>query len=1257
MSKEFSSSVKIDGLEVINDMSTSGTLNLSNGYLFLGESHENFSSSQDKLPPNSYCGTSENKGNFSRDLYNINTNGPILFGNTQDDAKIIVNKYSNIVVNNPVLSTLPWLYPVSENWTAETQVALDSSKKFPIYKCLGKGLGDVEFYKVSSAIDGQEEKTGTTTLYEDKGITYGTRQSIYRETLYPFNGKIYAGNLVEIITEKTPKGTIETRIIPFQTGRGIPLYCKNYEPVENTPLTNFPPFGELKWSSGRTISPSLAPGVEPGDSSKCVGIVLDTYTGDIPNRRLFNYPQPENFSKEQLLEDPHDPWYNHPAPHTVPAVSVKNTLNAKGTTQQGFLSPGPNLSGTYWAPWPDYYAYKSGEPVPVLTKGITTARIGACYNIALTSYGLKNQISATDDSWVAVSTLPLFQGEKIESGSYIYSAVKGMIVTPGPDIPYFRVEPEASDISTTLDDSAKGPLGQTPWDLFVDSTWGNIGWTGTPGLSFSNIPDSETQIAEILKDSEGNFKNISGINQANQGSIIVHAMSFLQPSPALGNAYLQRNEGSNSNNIIDNLSEEEKYNIRKERFKIEGVSGRCMLPQPSPEKCQPIGIILENIEGKGKWIYDNLTLTFDNIPFLKIQTTEGGVSYLDQTDPPTVVDTRTGGAFGMTVQWNNSNPDYPFLGTILDVPIIVDPGTLYSDKDLIVIQDKSKPFASVQYKSNNASYVFIEATNTLLPISFGTGYAPTTKKNGYTLNMSKNNAYIYFNVNLDQTLSNGTSVLSSTEYPQDYSKYPIGTTLSVIGDPNTNNFSPDPTQTKEAIFRVDSFTDTAKDLTLLYEGENYKEVAGSEYLYETRNVSWNQRDPVVFIENGNFVIDGFIYDFTTANVQILDYGAGNKEGDLLLLTQGDANGIFPFPGIPKGYQEITHASSYYYDDIFTTVRAGTNIDDGITVRVITDPLNTGSAIVGIVEQGSPVITSGKGQAYEVIVPPPPGSLNVPSPQYSGSHFSVFFDRNTNYRGALSGGSGYKLEANIECYNLTANSLRLRYSIEDNRVTIQPPDLDPYDSRYDFFDSRYTYDIENGTELKLLSDDSNIETLVRLVDFDEINRKVTCEIIENDGFYNLSDGTWFFQTQRTDQENPKVDVTYIHDDLDITIGEFPTGNVARVVLTDPGKNNKEGDLILVKSGDFNCVFIYNDNRQSINLPPYASSTVKKYKVDDSKEAWEEYSNIMSGAVNLLDKEVLIELRPSASNNTENVYPVAQAGWIDMPGTQNAYQTFY
>ena len=49
--------------------------------------------------------------------------------------------------------------------------------------------------------------------------------------------------------------------------------------------------------------------------------------------------------------------------------------------------------------------------------------------------------------------------------------------------------------------------------------------------------------------------------------------------------------------------------------------------------------------------------------------------------------------------------------------------------------------------------------------------------------------------------------------------------------------------------------------------------------------------------------------------------------------------------------------------------------------------------------------------------------------------------------------------------------------------------------------------------------------------------------------------------------------------------------------------------------------------------------------------------MSGAVNLLDKEVLIELRPSASNNTENVYPVAQAGWIDMPGTQNAYQTFY
>ncbi|MCP4120801.1 MAG: hypothetical protein GY751_03530, partial [Bacteroidetes bacterium] len=308
--------------------------------------------------------------------------------------------------------------------------------------------------------------------------------------------------LVELITEENPTtGIKETKVIPYQEGRGIPLYAKNYQPSTNNPLTDYSPFGELKWpETNNTISPSLASGVDPNTSNKCVGIVMDTFSSTVPNKRLFKYKEPEGFSSESLSEDPHDPWYNHPAPYTVPAVSTKNSQTIPNT--QGFLSPGPNSAGTYYAPWPSYYAYQPDDPIPVLTKGITTARIGAAYNIALTSYGLRQQISATDESWIPVTSIPLFQGERLEAGSYIYSSVKGMLMTVGADVTEERVP--ASENGTFI----TGMLGQSPWDFFVDSTWGNIGWCGTPGLSFSNIPDSSTSILEVLKDQEGNVKNI-----------------------------------------------------------------------------------------------------------------------------------------------------------------------------------------------------------------------------------------------------------------------------------------------------------------------------------------------------------------------------------------------------------------------------------------------------------------------------------------------------------------------------------------------------------------------------------------------------------------------------------------------------------------------------------------------------------------------------------------------------------------------------
>lgn len=1250
-------SIKAQGLEIVNDLSTSGTLNFSNGYLFLGESYQDdVKNESTPLPPQSYMGTSETRGNISRDVYNINTNGPIQFGGTDDDRKIVVKKYSNIVATNPILTLFPWLYPLQQEWTSNTQVALGFSKTYPIHKCLGKGLGEIEFYKVANPINGQESKVGNTIVYESKGLTCGNRQSITHEKLYPFNGKIYAGTLVELITEENPTtGIKETKVIPYQEGRGIPLYSKNYEPSTNTPLTEYAPFGELKWpETNNTISPSLASGVDPNTSNKCVGIVMDTFSSTVPNKRLFQYKEPEGFSSESLSEDPHDPWYNHPAPYTVPAVSTKNSQTVPDT--QGFLSPGPNSAGTYYAPWPSYYAYQPNDPIPVLTKGITTARIGAAYNIALTSYGLRQQISATDESWIPVTSIPLFQGERLEAGSYIYSSVKGMLMTVGADVTERR-----NDYISGTSTYPVGLLGQIPWDFFVDSTWGNIGWCGTPGLSFTNIPDSTTAILEILKDQEGNVKNIPFLNQSNQGSIIVHPVSNVQPDPALGNSYLQRL----SDNVIEGLTEQEKYNIRINRFNLPGVSGRCMLPQPAPDKCQPIGIMLETIIGQGKWPYNNLPLTFYEDPTVLLQN--GGVTYREQPSTPINIPVRGGTGAGMEVSWSSYNAPYPFLGTITENPTVSVVGAGYVDGDIVTIKDNTTTYNPVgpQYKGNNAAFTLSVPANTLEFNPGGSGYGGVTLT-GSTFNASRNNIYLNFVINFGGfVFYTPGSQEPNPPYLQDYNFYPNNTYFEILEQGVSSQDT--------AVFRVINAQPTNVTLESKYSGGGTYTPAGAQVM-ETNVIDYNFRNPTVV----------YTQDSTTNSVtgikKIVDYGAGNKEGDLLILTNptSDQNAVFSYPGLPPGIQEITHSSSNYPNNnvVFTTqyntyIGSTTTTDGVIAVltkqtrdrTIITSELDS-TDILYFSEEILPInaIPFSGGPAptpntiYQVYQAPlTTGSLDVPSPNYVGRRLTIW-NNNTGDFKLHAGGTNYTTATNVSCYNLTANNLRLYYNVLNNQIVNGPNNDIPV-----FLSTRYTFGADDGTELRLLDDTVPVENqqVIKLLTIESPvpadNRvNLTTEVVTPGSTYgDLTDGLWAFNTQRTDQVNPTVDIEIRTD----TENDYPTGTVGYVRLRTAGTNNQKGDLILVtqEGSDLNCVFLYDDNRPLINLPPFAKRP--GYKVDDSQEAWKKYSDVMSSAVNLMDKEVLVELRPTTSSTMETVYPAAQACGMEMPNTNNEYQSFY
>jgi len=67
-------SLKAYGINIINDFSSGGTLNICDGYMFLGESFQNnIKEKKQILPDNSYMGTSESRGNVSRNMYNTNS--------------------------------------------------------------------------------------------------------------------------------------------------------------------------------------------------------------------------------------------------------------------------------------------------------------------------------------------------------------------------------------------------------------------------------------------------------------------------------------------------------------------------------------------------------------------------------------------------------------------------------------------------------------------------------------------------------------------------------------------------------------------------------------------------------------------------------------------------------------------------------------------------------------------------------------------------------------------------------------------------------------------------------------------------------------------------------------------------------------------------------------------------------------------------------------------------------------------------------
>lgn len=1227
-------SLKINTLNVDNDLSTSGCLNFSDGYQFMD------SNTNTGLPENFQFGTSTSQGNISRNNFNVTSNGPIQFNYTQDDRKRLISKFPLIIKDFPIASKIPWLYPlpITQDWSGNTQKILDkSSTSVPITKCLGKGLGNIDIYKVADSFQGLPNVSGKSTMQID-GITETTKHSeYYNDLIYPFDGRIYSGTLVEIITQvNQTTGLKETVVVPYQSGRGIPQHSKNFQPQDIPQLSETLPWGPLLWPDTQTtIQPYLSPGVEPNHMSSVYGIVLDSYSNQSYNDRPFKSQIPPEET------DDREPWYNHPAPQTIPATSYKDVIGTERNITQGYLSPGPNSSNNFWSPWPKYYAYKSGDPIPILTQGITTARIGAAYNIALTNYGSSNTVSATSTQWIPVQCIPLFQGERIEAGSIIYAAVKGQTFTPGPTI-----NPTDPDYVDGSDEVGRffintGSLGQTQWDLNSDPTWGNIGWAGTPGLSFRNIPDSGREIIETLQSPT----NIEYLNQSNQGSIIVQGVTSLSPYPGLGNIYTD-----------ETSTEQELWQIQKNRFAIQGVSGRNTLSQIVPEKAQPIGVLLETIVGTGKWVYDGLPVV---APFeLTVEQQFGGANYI--TNVPVAVPTRSfDGNSGLTVNWSEFDSTSPKLGGITGTVSVVAPGAGYSDGEYIVIQDDSLDyFTDPQYKGNNATYIY-DTVGSLLSVA-NTGYyniniVDEVRVFFQTFNLTQNNAYISF---IDDAsgglIHDSVASLKApvSDYPQDFSRYDEYTIVRVINTSGKNYDS--------ALFQITNISDGVAELTEVFIGKNYPSTGGVYQFFETEAVNIDTRPPVVQPTIGN--------TSEVVNVEVIDYGAGNKTEDQILLVEGryynhnsstiGNNCIYQQNiEIPPGYQDMITGCPWYQENGYINAVCITDTLPDIEMNFFIDQrefqLKNNSVPCWALPSSSlnlPVDFNIYRVFYDTDLPG--GATSIAQPMYIGYAQTVVCKDEDMFM--VAGGSMYTRGSSLKTFNMSANTLRVPLQVTDGVISQSNVSFEIDDAFYNFNEERYT---EGVTEFRIISNivPEEDQTVFRYTK--RILNTVDIEYVSGAANYDLSDGIYYFQTERIDIIPPTVDIVTNPITDSPGIFEYNFGQIRTIKLSTAGTDNLDGDIILVvqENSHNNAFFLYKNNMPYINLPPYAYKN--GYNVDSSLDAWNSYNDMMETATNLIDKEVLIELRKDQGNYMDTVLPSAQQFASYIPPNENIYQAFY
>lgn len=836
-------------------------------------------------------GSAYTQGNQVRSFFDTNDNGPFLYSYVEKDKENIQTQYSNIFIQYPNLKDFPYLYPSSSLWKSNKTII--DSKNFPLYRYSGKGLGKIEFYNAGSITSGNIQEGQPLYLEHYSGVNVaGSIPSLsaprnINGLTFPSSGLIYSGTLLQYSFEKNDntQSYKNVKVTPYQAGRGIPQWDPTKEYFGGQP------FGPPLWEGTTlTIEPQLSPGVGTSNNDFCIGVSLDTQAS-AEKPVIYKYSYPEGYDKDEQQQ--HEPWYNHPAPFTAPPEDISFTKTPR------IYSPGPNSAGNYWAPWPHYYAYQPEDPVPVLTTGKTTLKIGAACNIGMQAYYEPDVVQGdnpiNNPNYVSVSCVPLFQGEKVKVGSEIFASAMGQVITwdrrgvsPYPPGSFINVTGNKFEGPGFQPDLVFGAFRETreenPWYDYSDSTFGTIGWTSTPGFLLSNIPDKGSSIVQTKVNIPLPF-----MVQSNQGSVIVQGSTITNPLDEGGSGRMELlgpaeyNKSTPSTNC---------HTLNFEKIK--------KYPQ-QPGRSQPIGHTMQEIEGTGRWSYTGeLDLNEQTINV-------GGFGY-------SVGFYYVSGGTGQNCIVEVTSVDT--MGSITGVSLSFE-GTGYTDGDLLtVVGNNVVPFAdgSVQFSKNSALLVWNAAGPSVSLWYNGTKYKSATQIQSF--NLTKNNLVMEITTTMTgsagglKSLYGGLIDSYSVHSVTDPSQYPVGTLFYAMNTLSSEKY------TKSgplAIFEVltnDGVTITVQFYKAFY-GDCFTYPTGT-YLYTTQKL--NHVAPTLTINATNGAV---------TRIGVTDVGVGNDNGDLVMITQegSDQNCIFQLnlnlQQRPLGARLIEGGSNYVFEQLYS----------------------------------------------------------------------------------------------------------------------------------------------------------------------------------------------------------------------------------------------------------------------------------------------------------------------------------------------------